>query len=62
MREETLNDIITGLQPGLFERVTNLRIDDFALLLGQDFGFNFFNAEFASHLCGSFAAVTCKHY
>lgn len=31
-REETLNDIITGLRPGLFEQVTNLRVEDFALL------------------------------
>lgn len=32
-RERTLRDVITQLEPGLFKRVTGLRIEDFELLL-----------------------------
>lgn len=33
-REETLKDIITQLEPGLFRRVTGLQVKDFELLVG----------------------------
>ena len=32
-REETLKDVITQLEPGLFKRVTSLSVPDFELLL-----------------------------
>ena len=32
-REETLKDVITKLEPGLFKRVTSLSIQDFDLLV-----------------------------
>jgi hypothetical protein len=32
-REETLKDIITQLEPGLFRKVTGLQINDFELLV-----------------------------
>ena len=33
-REETLHDVITQLEPGLFKKVTGLSVDDFNLLVG----------------------------
>ena len=32
-RERTLRDVITQLEPGLFKKVTGLRVKDFELLL-----------------------------
>ena len=40
-REETLKDIVTQLEPGLFKKVTGLEISDFNLLVEL----NVFNAS-----------------
>ena len=40
-REETLIDVITQLEPGLFKKVTGLNISDFELLVS----INVFNGE-----------------
>ena len=39
-REETLKDVITKLEPELFEKVTNLSVLDFELLCDLEFRHN----------------------
>lgn len=49
-REETLKDVITKLEPGLFEKVTGLTVEDFELLISL----SLFNASLMNSAIFSF--------